>query len=230
MGFRGKGMKTKVRGINLLPKEYIRAQKVKKYILIAAMLILLECLVFIVTVVMPPISLKKHEENVLLELEIMKNDVRFSEVNQILKQLEGHRTELKVWSDQYHTFKQNDFIHTALLDSLIARLPAGMSINQLELISGEQKISIAGKTNTIEDLLNYVVILESLFRQAQIEFNVSEAQKGEQVTRGKQSTFTLTLTIPEQEEVKDIIQSEAFEEADIYFPEGQLEPSGGEGQ
>ncbi len=229
MGARGRGMKIKTRGINLLPKEYIRAQKVKKYILIAAMLILLECLVFMVTIVIPPISLKKHEENVLQELEFMKNDVRFSEVNQILNQLEGQKTEFKLWSDQYHTLKQNDFIHTALLDSLIARLPVGMSINQLELISAEQKISIAGKTNTIEALLNYVVILESLFKQAQIEFNVSEAQKGEQDTRGKQSNFTLTLTVSDQE-VKDIIQSEAFEEATIYFPEGQQEPSGGEGQ
>ncbi len=230
MGSRGRGMKIKTRGINLLPKEYIRAQKVKKYILIATMIILLECLVFIVTVVRPPLSLKKYEENVLLELELMKNDARFAEVNQILKQLEGDKTEFKVWTDQYNTLKQNDFIHTGLLDSLVARLPAGMNIDQLELISSEQKISIAGKTNTVEELLNYVVILESIFRQAQIEFNVSEAEKDEYGAREKQSTYTLTLTMPKQGEVKDTQQSEIFEEADISTTEGQLEPNGGESQ
>ncbi|WP_141722854.1 hypothetical protein [Cellulosilyticum sp. I15G10I2] len=214
-------MKTKTRGINLLPKEYIQAQKVKRYIAIAAAFILLECLVFIAAVVMPPLSLKKYEQKVLLELELMKGDAKFSEVNDILKQLETAKTEFNIWTQQYTTMKQKDFIHTELLDSLTARLPVGMTIDSLEIISSEQKMSIAGKTDRIEDLLNYVVILESIYKQSQIEFDISEGQKDEQGFLKSQRPYTLTITLPILEEAKP--SSTSSEEAQLESRGGELE-------
>jgi Tfp pilus assembly protein PilN len=223
-------MKPKVRGINLLPKEYVQAQNIKKYILIATALILVESMIFIGAVVLPPLFHKAYEEKVLLELELMKGNPRFSEVNEVLKQLEVASAELTNWTEQYQSLEQKDFIHTELLDSLTARLPVGITIDQLDVTSNEKNINLKGKSNTVEEVLNYVVVLESIFKQADIEFDVSEGEKTQQDTPKTQSTYTITITM-----AAEVAEEEGTAEEDTVAEESQAaesteDVSGGETQ
>jgi Tfp pilus assembly protein PilN len=226
-------MKPKVRGINLLPKEYIQAQNIKKYILIATALLLLESMVFIVAVVLPPLFHKEYEEKVLLELELMKGNPRFSEVNEVLKQLGVAKGDLESWTNQYHTLDQKDFIHTELLDSLTAGLPEGMTIDQLSVASGEKTINLTGKSSTVEEVLNYVVVLESIFKQAEIAFDVSEGEAEQEGTLKTQCNYTVTLTMPgepEKEKAKEVTAEETTETEETSSGEETADESGGEAQ
>lgn len=222
-------MKPKVRGINLLPKEYVQAQNIKKYILIATALILVESMIFIAAVVLPPIFHKAYEEKVLLELELMKGNPRFSEVNEVLKQLEVASAELTNWTKQYQSLEQKDFIHTELLDSLTARLPVGMTIDQLDVTSSEKNINLKGKSNTVEEVLNYVVVLESIFKQADIEFDVSEGEQAQQDSPKMQCTYTITITMAAEAAEEGTTQEETVAE-ESQAAESTEGVSGGEAQ
>lgn len=190
-------MKSKKREINLLPMEYIQAEKLKKYRVMGIVLLVLECLLFVFMVVRPTFNHKQYEEQVLGELERMLAHTKFQAVNQTLEELNEAERELGLWGEQYALFKKRDWINTALLDSLTARMPAGVTINSLQISDGDLKVEISGLTRSSEQLLNYIVILENTFKSAKIEFDILEGTSD--ASERDYLTYHITVILPIQE-------------------------------
>ncbi|MDF2613653.1 MAG: hypothetical protein K0S71_1439 [Clostridia bacterium] len=177
-------MRPKVKEINLLPKEHIQAQKMKVYIFLGVLILLLECVLFAVTVVLPPMREIKQQESLLLDLEIQANDPKFLEVNQTMENLNRSKEEVQKWIDKYKALKKPSFVNGELLTELVARLPQGVTIDNLDVKTatpneGEaategSSIIIKGRIQTARGLLHYITLLETIYKDTVVTFKIEE--------------------------------------------------------
>lgn len=161
-------MKAKVKGINLLPKEYIQAEKVRMIQMLVGGILMLEVFAFIGGVAIPPKLEAKRVQVRLDDVSLKLNDPRFADVNKTIQALEGAKVEVEEWVAKYGNLKQENFISTRVLDSLTARLPIGMAIDKISISPGESSnagkaITIAGSADQIENIISYVTLLEGVF-------------------------------------------------------------------
>lgn len=163
-------MRAKIKGINLLPKEYIQAEKVRMIQMLVGGVLILEVFAFIGGVVIPPKAEAQRLQVELDEVSLKLNDSRFADVNKTIQALEVAKAEVEEWVTKYGNLKQENFVSARVLDSLTARLPIGMAIDKINIVSGEKEsnkvekeIVIEGSSEQLGTIINYVTVLEGVF-------------------------------------------------------------------
>lgn len=164
-------MKVNTKGINLLPKEYIRAEQIKYFKIIGAGLLTLEILAFIGLVAMPPKLEAKRLQQKLDEVAMEITDPRFTNVNQTIQQLEETKAEVDDWLLKYGHLSKENFVSVKVLDSLTARVPIGVTLNGITLTPeasnagdyGQRTIAIKGTATQLLSVINYVGVIESIY-------------------------------------------------------------------
>ncbi len=164
-------MKTRVKGINLLPREYIIAEKIKLGQMIISAALALEVVCFVAFFAIPP---KQEIEATRQELEAKQREVvsdKYAGVNKTLNDLEVAKADMTKWNNEYHTIKQESYINGQLLDELVGRVPRGVNISMLSIDNPTpdstgavtRTLSIDAQSNTFMQSLNFVSVLETLF-------------------------------------------------------------------
>ena len=164
-------MRVNTKGINLLPKEYIRAEQIKYFKIIGAGLLTLEILAFIGLVAIPPKLEAKRLQQKLDEVAMEITDPRFTNVNQTIQQLEEAKAEVDDWLLKYGHLSKENFVSVKVLDSLTARVPIGVTLNGITLTpealdagdDGQRAIAIKGTATQLLSVINYVGVIESIY-------------------------------------------------------------------
>lgn len=210
-------MKAKVKGINLLPKEYIQAEKVKMIQMLVGGVLILEVFAFIGGVVIPPKVEAKRVEIRLDDIALKLNDKRYEDVNKTIQALETAKAEVAEWVTKYGDLKQENFISARVLDSLTARLPMGMAIENIAITLGEgtnteKNIAIQGTADKLENVFSYATLLESVYGVGTVYYQGSvDKDLGT-------CTYTLNVKIPAKVEV--VPQVETTEDGNAAPAEG----------
>jgi len=222
-------MKPKVKEINLLPKEYVQAQKIKTYVLMGIVALFLECILFVVIVVLPPRAELKAQQNSLIKLEEQVNDPKFSEVNKTIEDLNITKEAVQKWIDKYKALKKPNFVSGELFDELVARLPQGVTIDNVEVkaiaqAEGEAQVErpsivIKGRTQTTNQLLNYIAIMETIYKSAAVTFNIEE---GTAESAYQKYDVTIKMPLPPAPKVEET-PAETLTETPTEAPEGGTE-------
>jgi hypothetical protein len=172
-------MKPKVKGINLVPKEYLQAQKLRVYMLIGAGLLFLECILFVFTVVLPPIAKVKEVKLDLTLVQAKLNDPKFVEVNQTIEALNLAQEDVQNWANICKGLKKPNLISEELMDKLIARMPKSLTIDEMivaVLPDGTgTTLAFSGRSETVEDIINYTGVMETLFKGASASFEFTDS-------------------------------------------------------
>ncbi len=176
-------MRAGIKKINLLPKEYIQAQKVKNVQIGIIVLLILEVAAFIGGVVIPP---KLEAQEVMARLDEVSaelTDPRFANVNQKIKELEDMKVEVETWNNKYKDIKEENFISKRILDSLLTRIPVGLSVGTLNITKADEgvdkQIVLTGTADETIDIMNYTTMIEGVFGlgSAKQEFDLDK-EKG----------------------------------------------------
>lgn len=192
-------MKQTVKGINLLPKQYIQEQKIKKYEYIAGCILVAECLLFISAFVVPPKIKIQKQQGALDALQVQLDDPKYEGVNKAIADLQKARNDLQIWTEKYSTLKSPNFISARILDSVTARVPSGVSIDGLTLSPGENTtggvVSINGIANDYGSAFSYVTIMENTYGSENVSFTVDrqEQQQGEETKT--YIAYTVTINV-----------------------------------
>lgn len=214
-------MKGKTNKINLLPKEYIQAEKMRLKLMIIGGVLVLEVAIFITFVAMPPKVEIQETLNRLDEVALEINDSRFADVNQMIQQLEDAKVEMDQWARKYSNLKQENFVSKRVLDSLLTRVPMNVTLDKLliipediEALQLEKTIFIEGTSQDIVSILNYVTVIEGVYGAGMTNY---EAEYNEE--RGVYE-YTINVVIPVgQLEVEDNIEGINPEEVTGYTTE-----------
>lgn len=201
-------MNAKVKGINLLPKEYIIAEKIRFYQRIASVVLAAEVACFIAFVAIPP---KQKVVATQQELQEKRNELassRYAGVNKTLDDLEKAKQEMTTWISEYSTLKQKSYISGQFLDELVARVPEGVNITSLKVDSPDgaedgssvKNIEIIGRSLSYEQGLSYVSVLETLFTSENITHEIT-------YNKGK-NCYELTITIIEKTTTAQVAANE----------------------
>ena len=163
-------MRSRTNKINLLPKAYIQAEKIRMRLMIIGSVLALEIAIFITFIAIPPKTEIQRTIERLDEISLALNDSRFADVNQMNQQLEDAKVELSEWAEKYSSLKQENFISKRVLDSLLSRVPIHLTLNKLCILPESQEVSRLEKTISIEgtsqdmiSVLNYVTIIEGVY-------------------------------------------------------------------
>lgn len=206
-------MKVGVKKINLVPKEYLQAQKVRNIQLAVIAVLVLEVGGFVGKVVLPP---KLEAQEVMARLDEVSaelTDSRFADVNQKIKALEDVKIELEEWNDKYKEIKEENFVSKRIIDSLLTRVPVGLSVSTLTISKDSEKegkqIILTGTAQEAISIMNYNTIIEGVFGfgTTHEEFELDK-EKG-------YYTYTITIITPEEvvaEETTDTTSDTTTEE------------------
>lgn len=214
-------MKVRTNKINLLPKEYIQAEKMRLRLMIIGGVLALEVAIFITFVAMPPKVEIQETLNRLDEVALEINDSRFTDVNQIIQQLEDAKVEMDQWAQKYSNLKQENFVSKRVLDSLLTRVPMNVTLDKLLIIPEDIEISqlektifIEGTSQDIVSVLNYVTVIEGVYGSGTTNY---EAEYNEE--RGVYE-YTINVVIPVgQLEVEENLEGINPEEVTGYTTE-----------
>lgn len=186
-------MKQNVKKINLLPATYKQEQKLKIYKYIGISALLIECMIFVIgIVILPQIKLNKQQQT-LEALKKKVNDSKYEEVGQVMQLLEEAQADLRLWTEKCNTLQEPNFISGRVLDSLTTGVPKGNVIQSLSLevddeLMGES-IHLTGIALNYNAVLSYVTMLESKYGSAQISFTADKQEKE------KRSYYNYAITI-----------------------------------
>lgn len=193
-------MKAKVKGINLLPKEYIQAEKVRMIQMLVGGVLILEVFAFIGGAVIPPKLEAKSVEARLDDIALKLNDERYADVNKTIQALETAKAEVAEWVAKYGNLKQENFVSARILDSLTARIPMGMAIENIAITLGEganteKNIAIQGTADKLETVFSYATLLEGVYGVGTVYYEGSiDKELGT-------CRYTLNVKIPAKVEV-----------------------------
>ncbi|PHV72341.1 hypothetical protein CS063_02365 [Sporanaerobium hydrogeniformans] len=214
-------MGAKRKEINLIPKEYIQAQQIKRLKRLVLGLLIIETIVFMGTAVVSPYLDKKYEQAVLNELEYMKTDPKYVVVNKKIAELNEAKQDLEFWSQKYNQLKEKSFVSTELLDGISARLPLGMKISSLSLLD-TQSVKIEGESESEEPFSSYLVLLESTYGEASIVYSLSEEEERYRYH------IELQFPVPLSDEANAAEATETNEEGMLTMNEAMQTEAGGE--
>ncbi len=178
-------MKVKEKVINLLPKVYRQAEKVKRRFIITSGLLVLEVIGFMSFVVIPP----KHEiletQKQLEQLTEKINNETFSKERLMLQQLEMTQEDVNAWRTLYNKLKHESFVSSYVLEGLVSWVPLEVTINQLTIMPevGEdgglvKTIRIEGIARAVLSVLNYITVIEENFGLETISYEVTDGEEG----------------------------------------------------
>lgn len=164
-------MDTKMKSINLLPKEYIMAQKASFYQKIIGAVVVVEVVGFVLGVALPPKREVSATQDELLTLTAELNSPKYAGVNKTLSDLENAKADIQKWITEYSKVKTDDQISRSLLDALTTRVPVGVNIVNLEISdelnqeTGNQMTNVhfIGQAVTEDQILNYINVLETIY-------------------------------------------------------------------
>lgn len=163
-------MKVRTKKINLLPKAYIQAEKIRLGLMIAAGVLVLEVAIFITFVAIPPKTELQETINRLDEVSLELNDSRFADVNQTIQQLEDAKVEMNQWIEKYSDLKKENFVSKRVLDSLLSRVPIDLTVDKLSILPEnqaiaqlEKSISLEGTSQYVVSILNYATVIEGIY-------------------------------------------------------------------
>lgn len=189
-----KGSKVKAiapKEISFVPKEYLKAQKIRTYINLTLLLVLVETFVFVLAFVIPPqLQISKVEKEVA-EIQLQSKDSKFDEVISLQEELKETKEQNTQWTDAYNMLNADTFITTSVLDSLIARMPTGMSISQLVLDGDTESIKIDGTAQTKPQVLNYVMLLQQIYGEMQTTFQLTDVENA--TTQTTEVGYSITI-------------------------------------
>ena len=148
--------------INLLPKEYVQAQKKAKSKRVAMIILIIEVICFIYKAVIGPKLEFRATEIKLERLTTCLNADRYIEINNQIRELEDERIEVQQWDEKYNRLSRKSLVSKQTLDCLLARVPTGLWINVLSISNAqnevgeeEPQISIEGIAEEEIQLINY---------------------------------------------------------------------------
>lgn len=217
-------MKQTVKGINLLPKQYIQEQKIKRWKYIGGYVLAVECLVFVAIAIIPPKVKIQKQQSTLDALQVQLNDPKYEGVNKAIADLEKARNNLAVWTEKYSTLKRPSFISARVLDSMTARVPSGVTINSLKIspLDGTTggAISVEGTAIDYGSVFSYVTVLENAYGSENVSFTVNRQEvQGEEQISVVQYTITVNVAgeslAPESAEGETAQQTAEGNEEDI---------------
>lgn len=219
-------MKQTVKGINLLPKQYIQEQKIRRIKYIVGCVLAVECVVFIAAIVIPPKVKINGQQKELDALQVQLDDPKYEGVNKAISDLEKARNNLAAWTAKYSTLKNPSFISARILDSITARIPSGVVINNLTVSPVSETtggvVSIGGTALDYGSAFSYVTILENTYGSENVSFTVNRQEvQGEEERTLVQ--YTITVNIPGESLVP-----ETAEEAVVAAEENPEETDGGQ--
>lgn len=182
-------MKSKADKINLIPKSYKEAQKIKVKIWIMSVGLILEIILFI-TCIIYPIQAQKQIINKELDTVSLKlEDNRFKSVNQVIRQLEEAKIERDEWTQRYKALKQENFVSRRVLDSLLTRVPIGLTVNKLcilpidpELLTLGETILVEGVAQDMLTILNYATLLEETYGIGTTDYKATYEERNNRYT------------------------------------------------
>lgn len=188
----------KVRGINLLPQQYIQEQNVRHHQLIGLSILCLETLIFVGAIAIPPqFTIMKQNER-LNELNYVISDTKFNEVNEAMSTLSNLEKEVELWREKHKSLKQGEFVNRQTLDKITSRVPSDMSINSLTFNEDNEgrKIVIEGKADDGSSVLSYIAIIEALYGTNNVTFDTGFDFSQESVG------YAISISIPQEETVE----------------------------
>ena len=160
-------MRIKVKGINLLPKEYIIAEQISFYQKIGLLVLALWTVVFVVFIALPPKQEVARTRDILLAKQQEVTSSRYAGVNKTLSELEQAKTDMEALINNYKKIKKESSISGELLDTLISRVPSGITITSMDITvpeaTGAKQVNISYNADTYSIGHNYIAILEVLF-------------------------------------------------------------------
>lgn len=178
-------MEAKVKGINLLPNEYIVEQKISFYEKIIGIIAVAEVACFIGFVALPPKQELAETQATLVAKKAQLNDPKYDGVNKTLKDLEDTKTNIKDWLTSCESLTPEEFVTSALLDQLTSRVPANISLTDMQISSQnsassgkvEQAVTLSGNALSTSDILSYLAVAEELFPTQTITHDLEYRKK-----------------------------------------------------
>lgn len=189
-------MRVKVKGINLLPKEYIIAEQISFYQKIGLLVLALWTVFFVVFIALPPKQEVARTRDILLAKQQEVTSSRYAGVNKTLSELEQAKTDMEALINNYKEIKKESSISGELLDTLISRVPRGITITNMEITvpeaTGTKQIKISYDADTYNIGHNYIAILEVLFSTGEVtlQSNYNEEFGNYQ--------YTFSVSVPEE--------------------------------
>ena len=221
-------MVTKVKGINLLPNEYIIAEKVSFYKKVIGVLVAVEAACFVFFVALPPKREVRETASILQEKQQALKDPKYNGVNKTLNDLEVAKVEMTKWMNQYSQIKTVDYIKQSLLDDLVERLPEGVAIEEMKITApvldeatgmAEETILLKGHSQFFEQAMNYLSVLETIYLPEEITHEITYEEDNNRYHYEMTITRT-TLVNPPEETVED---TNTEEDTGIEGEEGIVE-------
>lgn len=195
--------------INLLPKSYLREIRIKKYLMLASIGLIAECILFMMLFIYPSkMALKHSVEGLDIVSEGLENE-SLSEVNRMAKQLENTKEEVEEWQEKYKKLQEDQWIGKSLLDSLVGRVPIGIHINHMKLIAKQKEndddhlIELEGNMDDMTQLLNYIMVLEGVFGVQQVSYEVQY--------KGERELYEYSMKIEMTKAEETLFYNEAIE-------------------
>ena len=200
-------MVTKVKGINLLPNEYIVAEKISFYKKVIGALVAVEAVCFVFFVALPPKREVEDTARILQEKQLALKDPKYNGVNKTLNDLETAKSEMTKWIDQYNQIKVEDYIKQSLLDALVERLPEGVAIEGMEITAPvldeatgqkQETIVLKGHSQFFEQAMNYLSVLETVYLPEEITHEISYEEDNKRYHYEMTITRTTIVNLPEE--------------------------------
>lgn len=195
-------MSVKIKSINLLPKEYIVAEKNRRYKKIGAALLILEVICFVSCVVIPQKRALKATQKELEAKSLEVASARYVGVNKTLNDLTTAQSEMVAYENAYNQIKTPAYVGTELLDELVSCVPEGVSIEILEVKDAEmnvdhsikKEVHLVGSGDSAQQCFQYISNLEMLFTHSDIQQDLKC-----NVETGKMA-YELTILVPVTDE------------------------------
>lgn len=199
--------KTKIKGINLLPREYIQAEQAKRMQMIVGAVVLLETCLFVGVVAIPPKLELNRLQTTLEQKTAETQDERFVDVNKTIEELELAKQEVNDWVEKYGGIKAENFVGAKVLDGLTSRIPMGVVLNTVSIVPAqdggtEDTISIGCTSTDSVTTMNYITILESMYGRGTVSYSSSLDEET------KLYTAEINVTIPKEIEVVEEVPVE----------------------
>lgn len=156
-----------IKPVNLLPRAYKETRKRKRKMRLAIGLIVIEIVGYVfLTIILP----NREVEKMNRQLDKLSNqllDEHYMDVNQKVMKLKEEKNDLESWKQCYEQICCTNFISSGLIESLLAHVPKGVSVEKLNIVAEnddeEKAIGIEGIAEDSNGIVNYQMDVEERF-------------------------------------------------------------------
>lgn len=194
--------------IDLVPEQYSYEQKYKRWHRLIVAVGIVESVGFILGFVVQPSIKYQHQQIQLKQIQEKLARPKYEAIKDVMNHLQVAESDLEKWKKQYESLRQSDLINERNLDSMINRVPYGVSIDSLSLDNEEAayRLEIEGKAVDYEGIYQYVTILGETYGRDNVKFAMDDmVEKDEKLLH-----YTVQIGTKAN---KKLNESEAWEEA-----------------